>query len=50
MDKALHLLRKAGYDVNIERGRLYYRTSEGGVVAVATEHEVAHLGRVAARE
>ena len=34
MEKALKLLTDAGYDAYIEHGHLYYRTPEGGIVAV----------------
>ena len=47
MDKALGQLRDNGYDAYIEYGRLYYRTSEGGVVAVLNEWHVMQLIRQA---
>lgn len=37
MEKALKLLREAGYDAYIEYGHLYYRPTEGGVVEVSNQ-------------
>ena len=45
MERALALLRKAGYDAYVEYGRLYYRTAEGGVIAVNSDQEAEYLAR-----
>lgn len=50
MAAALEMLRKAGYDAYIEHERLYYRTPEGGVVAVASQSEVAYLVSTGSRD
>ena len=43
MNKAMQMLRDAGYNAYIEHGRLYYRTHAGGIEGVINDAHVTQL-------